>query len=195
MAATEMEFYSEKRWQNWIKQARESDFKISDEPSREGAVFVNMTDDVILACLKVLDKYDKDALSEDEALDALREISDITMEPVDPIKEDVDMMIESVQTSLMAVFVSAERYVCDNYDKDTPLEGLANQAVEAEDREEMDYAFDAATSLGARVFAGEEWVPPEDVPFGLVAEWLDGIDSICAAMLGEQSWREDGAER
>ena len=29
-----------------------------------------------------------------------------------------------------------------------------------------------------------------DLPYGIVAEWLDGIDSISAAMVGSDSYKE-----
>jgi hypothetical protein len=34
----------------------------------------------------------------------------------------------------------------------------------------------------------------EDMPYGIVAEWMDGIDSIEAAMVGTDSYKEDDGE-
>ncbi|RLG27674.1 hypothetical protein DRN70_01800 [Methanosarcinales archaeon] len=31
----------------------------------------------------------------------------------------------------------------------------------------------------------------ENVPDGMVAEWLDGLDSLSAAMLGDDSYKQD----
>ncbi|MCG7848454.1 MAG: DUF2150 family protein, partial [ANME-2 cluster archaeon] len=33
-----------------------------------------------------------------------------------------------------------------------------------------------------------------EIPYGLVAEWLDGIDSIAAAMLGDDSYKFDAPD-
>ena len=59
------EFYTTARWNNWLGQVKESGFEFKEEEStdKEGAVFVNMTDDVILACLKVIAKYESDAFT------------------------------------------------------------------------------------------------------------------------------------
>ena len=67
-------FYAAERWDNWIEQAKTSGFKLdqaSQGPSRAGAVFVNMVDDVVLACLKVINKFEKKAITEQEALSRL----------------------------------------------------------------------------------------------------------------------------
>lgn len=56
------EFYTQKRWENWLGRARESGFQIKEpeeEAGKESAVFVNMVDDVILACLKVTARFEK----------------------------------------------------------------------------------------------------------------------------------------
>ena len=104
-------FYTQERWQNWINKVKESGFKIEDQ--QKGDVFVYMEDDIVLACLKVIAKYDKNLLSKEDALGHLNEIKEIVLKKIDPINEDCDMMLESVQLSLMGVFASFESRLPD----------------------------------------------------------------------------------
>ena len=108
------EFYTQKRWENWLERAKESGFQLKEseeEAGKESAIFVNMVDDVILACLKVTARFDKGMLSREKALEILAEVRDIVLAEVEPISEDIDLMIESVQTSLMGALVAFESYV------------------------------------------------------------------------------------
>lgn len=184
-------FYTEERWQNWINKVKESGFKLDDQ--EKGAVFVYMEDDVVLACLKVIAKYDKNHLSAEDALKNLYDIKEIVLKKVEPVNEDIDMMIESVQLSLMGVFASCECYVEKAFEKVKSLDKLIKGAVEAEKEENMGAALGNIAEIGANILAGGKLGEKalDDVPEGLVAEWLDGIDSISAAMVGDQSYRDD----
>ena len=184
-------FYTEERWQNWINKVKESGFKLDDQ--EKGAVFVYMEDDVVLACLKVIAKYDKNLLSTDEALGDLTGIKEIVLKKVEPINEDIDMMIESVQLSLMGVFASCECYVEKAFEKTKSFDKLIKGAVEAEKEDNLGAALGYIAEIGANILAGGKLDEKslDELPEGLVAEWLDGIDSISAAMVGDQSYRDD----
>lgn len=189
------EFYTQKRWENWLGRARESGFQIKEseeEAGKESAIFVNMVDDVILACLKVTARFDKGMLSREKALEILAEIRDIVLAEVEPISEDIDLMIESVQTSLMGALVAFESYLMGDYDEGANIEELAKSAIEAEASDNLELALDYTAHCGALVLKGKS-LPEEvmgDLPYGIVAEWLDGIDSISAAMVGSDSYKE-----
>ncbi len=184
-------FYTEERWHNWITKVKESGFKIDDQ--EKGAVFVYMEDDVVLACLKIIAKYDKNAISKDDALAHLNEIKEIVLKKIDPINEDIDVMLESTQLSLMGVFASCECYVEKAFEKIGSLRKLIKGAVEAEKGDNMGAALGNIAEIGANVLAGGKIKDKdiEDIPEGLVAEWLDGIDSISAAMVGDTSYKDD----
>lgn len=189
------EFYTQKRWENWLGRAKESGFQIKEseeEAGKESAVFVNMVDDVILACLKVTARFEKNMLSKEQALEILGEIRDIVFSDVDPISEDIDLMIESVRTSLMGAFVAFENYVMGDYDEGANIGELMKAAVDAEAADNLDLALDFTAQCGALVLKGQT-LPEEimgELPYGIVAEWLDGIDSISAAMVGSDSYKE-----
>jgi hypothetical protein len=189
------EFYTQKRWENWLGRARESGFQIKEseeDAGKESAIFVNMVDDVILACLKVTARLDKGMLSREKALEILAEIRDIVLSEVEPISEDINLMIDSVQTSLMGAIVAFECYVIGDYDEEANVAELAKLAIEAESSDNLELALDYTAQCGALVLKGKS-LPEDlmaDLPFGIVAEWLDGIDSISAAMVGSDSYKE-----
>ncbi len=184
-------FYTQERWNNWIKKVIESGFKIEDQ--EKGAVFVYMEDDVVLACLKIIAKYDKNVISKESALAYLSEIKNIVLKKIEPVNEDIDMMIESVQLSLMGVFAACECYVEKAFEKTKSLNKLIKSAIAAEKEENMGAALGNIAEIGANILAGGKIKEKDldDIPEGLVAEWLDGIDSLRAAMVGDNSYRDD----
>lgn len=178
----EIQYYTEERWDNWISRVKESEFKINDEADGDTAVFVGMMDDVVLSCLKVVHGHNKKKISSDDALHAISSISEIVLREVAPINEDTDMMIKSLQSSLICALASCEYNIQGTYDKKTPLIKLIKSAIEIEG-DNPEQALEYLSMVGARVLGGESM--PDilfDVPDGLVAEWLDGVDSIDAAI-------------
>jgi len=184
-------FYTEERWQNWINKVKESGFKIDDQ--EKGAIFVYMEDDVVLACLKIIAKYDKNAILKDDALGHIAQVKQIVLKKIEPVNEDIDIMLESTQLSLMGVFASCECYVEKAYEKTGSLGKLIKSALGAEKEDNMGAALGNVAEIGANILAGGKLKDKdlEDLPEGLVAEWLDGIDSIRAAMVGDSSYKDD----
>lgn len=194
-------FYTAERWNNWLEQAKTSGFKLDQStqgPSRAGAVFVNMVDDVILACLKVINKFEKKTIADTEALKQINDVALIVMNKVPSISEDIDLMLDSVQHSLMSVFAACEFYIKGDYKKNASIEEYVKQAVKAEQSEKFNEALDLMGKAGALVLSGAKIEDKlfEEIQEGnvVVAEWLDGIDSIAAAMVGDTSWRDDEGE-
>ena len=191
------EFYTTARWNNWLGQVKESGFEFKEEENteKEGAVFVNMTDDIILSCLKVIAKYESNALSAEDAMAILDDIRGIALAEVEPMSEDIDLMIESLQTSLIGSFAACECYIAEGFDKEAKIDDLISAAVEAEEAEDIDSAIGYVAQIGALVLDGNSLPESmEELPYGLVAEWLDGIDSIEAAMIGADSYKEDDGD-
>ena len=114
------DFYTTERWNNWINQVKESgfEFKEADDPQgKDSAVFIHMEDDIILACLKVVAKFDKSLISTESAFHLISQIKDIALAEIDSISEDIDMMISSMQTSLIGTFAAFECYIGKDYNK------------------------------------------------------------------------------
>lgn len=184
-------FYTEERWQNWVNQIKASGFKIDDQ--QKGAIFVNMEDDVVLACLKIIAKFEKDLMTKNDALGHITLIKEIVLNKIVPISEDADMMIESMQLSLMGVFASCECYIEKAFEKSKSLKPLIKKAIEAEKQDNMGAVLGNIAEIGANILAGGKIKDKdlENIPDGIVAEWLDGIDSLRAAMMGDTSYRDD----
>jgi hypothetical protein len=197
MKAVKEEFYSKTRWQNWLNKVKESKFTLSEPDEKKtgssGAVFVYIMDDVILACLKVIARCEREVIPKEEAISEIDKIREIVFEANESLGEDADLMLESLRTSLAAVFVSCQRYIAGDYRKDEPLGDMVKKALETESQDKMEEAFDILSQIGARVIGGETL--PEasmaDLPYGIVAELLDGIEAISAAMIGDTSYKED----
>ncbi|HET8686984.1 MAG TPA: DUF2150 family protein, partial [Methanosarcina sp.] len=88
--------------------------------------------------------------------------------------------------------VAFESYVMGDYDEGADIAELAKSAIEAEASDNLELALDYTALCGALVLKGKT-LPEEvmaDLPYGIVAEWLDGIDSISAAMVGSDSYKE-----
>jgi hypothetical protein len=184
-------FYTQERWQNWIVKVKASGFKPDDQ--EKGAIFVYMEDDIVLACLKVIAKYDKKLISKDEALKYITEIKDIVLKQIEQIDDDTDMMLESTQVSLIAVFASCECYINADYVKTRSFAKLLKDALKAEKDDNTGTALDIIAKIGANIISGGKFKEKdfENVPEGIVAEWIDGIDCIGAAMVGDTSYKDD----
>jgi len=186
------EFYTEKRWLNWMNKVKESKFKLTEpDEKNSGAVFVYIMDDVVLACLKVIARWEREIISPDEALSEIGNIRKIVFAEHESLGEDADLMIDSLKTSLAAVFVSSQRFIAGDFDRESPLGDLIKQAVDAEQQEKLDEAFNALSQVGARVIGGESLPEMGELPYSMTAELLDGIDAISAAMMGDDSYKED----
>ena len=194
MPAEESAFYTHERWRNWIARVRESGFTLDDGLNSSGEVFVCMEDDVILACLKIIAKYEMGVLTREDAISKLDEVRSVVLGKIEPISDDIDMMLSSLQMSLVAVMAACECYINSDYTDDRTPADLIKAAVNAEAEEKIELALHNIAKIGARMIGDGlrlEDSLTENVPDGMVAEWLDGLDSLNAAMVGEDSYKRD----
>ena len=194
MPAEESAFYTHERWRNWIARVRESGFTLDDGLNSSGEVFVCMEDDVILACLKIIAKYEMGVLTREDAISKLDEVRSVVLGKIEPISDDIDMMLSSLQMSLVAVMAACECYINSDYTDDRTPADLIKAAVNAEAEEKIELALHNIAKIGARMIGDSlrlEDSLTENVPDGMVAEWLDGLDSLSAAMVGEDSYKRD----
>ncbi len=184
-------FYTRERWQNWITKVKESGFKLEDK--EKSIVFVHMGDDVVLSCLKLIAKYDNKSISRDDALKHLTEVKDIVLEKVEPIDDDIDMMLASTQVSLIGSLVSCQCYIDGGYTKTKSFSKLLKVALKAEKDNDMGTALENIAQIGANILAGKKFKEKdfENIPESIIGEWIDGIDCISAAMVGDTSYKYD----
>ena len=182
MSAPPEEFYSEERWQNWLDRIRDEDIDPEDEDSAR--LLLNLQDDVAIAVAKIVTAYDDSDIDEEEALDELADIRETVLGEVAFDDEEKAMLIDGVQTSLVCVFYSAEEYVAGGPADEAAVEEYVVEASKAEEAEDLDSALGLVAAAGTRIIDGEELdiAVTEDIEYGLVTEWVNGLDSLQSAM-------------
>ena len=176
------EYYTEERWQNWINRLREEEIDPEEEDSAR--LLLNLQDDTAIAVAKILTDYDDGTLDEEAAIDELSDISEIVLSEVSFDDEEKGMLIDGVQTSLMCVFYAAEEFVVNGSPDDAGITEYINAAADAEQEEDLDAALGYCVQAGTLIIDGEEMDMSiaEELEFGLVAEWVNGLDSLQTAM-------------
>jgi len=179
------EFYTAERWQNWLDRLRDAELDPEDESSAR--LLLNLQDDVAIAVAKIVRAVDDD-LDDEDALTELRTIRDIVLGPVDIEDEETAMLVDGVQTSLVAVFFSAEQYIVDGVADDDDVPSCLEQAVAAEAEEAFDEALQLTGNAGTQVIDGTELdiTLLDEFEYGLVTEWTNGLDSLQSALSGPE---------
>ena len=182
MSAPPEEFYSEERWQNWLDRIRDEDIDPEDEDSAR--LLLNLQDDVAIAVAKIVTAYDDDTIDEEEALDELADIRETVLGEVAFDDEEKAMLIDGVQTSLVCVFYAAEEYVAGGPADEAAVEEYVVEASKAEEADDLDSALGLVAAAGTRIIDGNELdiAVTEDLEYGLVTEWVNGLDSLQSAM-------------
>ena len=190
MSTPAEEFYSEERWQNWLDRLRESDLDPEEEESAR--LLLNLQDDVAIAIAKIIRAYEgdveeEDALSELDEEGAIEELADlraVVLAEADIEDEETAILLDGVQTSLVSAIYAAEQYVAEGVAADASITEYLRAAAEAEDAEEFDRALGLVAAAGTRVIDGEEldMSVAEELEYGLVTEWINGLDSLQSAV-------------
>ncbi|MFB6112739.1 MAG: DUF2150 family protein [Halodesulfurarchaeum sp.] len=182
MSAPEQEFYSEERWENWLDRLREEDIDPEDEESAR--LLLNLQDDVAIAVAKIITAYQDNEVEESVALEELSDIRDIVLDDPGIDDAETEMLVDGVQTSLVCVFYSTERYLASGVADDATIEEYIENAAEAEAEDDLDAALGFAAAAGTRVIDGDEFdiEVTEDLEYGLVTEWVNGLDSLREAL-------------
>ena len=185
------DFYSQDRWQNWIDRLDDEEIDPDDEDSAR--LLLNLQDDTAIAIAKIVAAYEEEELGAEDALDEIAEVREIVLSPVEIDDEETLMLIDGVQTSLVCVFFAAEEYVANGPADDAAVGEYLRAAADAEAEEDLDAALGYAAQAGTLIFAGEEVDVSiaEDLEYGLVTEWINGLDSLQSAMSDPEVVEED----
>jgi hypothetical protein len=185
------EYYTEERWQNWLSRIREEEVDPEDEDSAR--LLLNLQDDTAIAVAKIVRDFQDDELDEEEALTELEDIEAIVLAEIDIDDEEKAMLLDGVQTSLMCVFYAAQEYVAGGPAEEGSIEEYVEAAADAEAEEDLDAALGFCVQAGTRIIDGEELSMElaEELEFGLVAEWVNGLDSLQTAMSDPEVVEED----
>ena len=185
------EYYTEERWNNWLDRLREEDIDPDEEDSAR--LLLNLQDDTAIAVAKIVTEYDDDELGEEAALEELGRIRDIVLSEVEFDDEEKLMLIDGVQTSLVCVFYAAEEYVAGGPAEDGTVEEFVRAAADAEAEEDLDSALAYCAKAGTLLFGGEDldMDVAQTIEYGLVAEWVNGLDSLGTALADPEVIDED----
>lgn len=182
MSEQEETFYTEERWQNWLTRVEEEELDPENEDSAR--LLLNLQDDAAIAVAKVLSAYDEDRLNREEAVEELTDIREIVLTEVEFDDEEKLMLIDGVQTSLVCVFYAAEEYIAAGPTDEASVDEYVEAAADAEAADDLDAALGYLVQAGTRIIDGDEldMALVEDIEYGLVAEWVNGLDSLQSAL-------------
>ena len=174
-------FYTDERWQNWLDRLEEEDLDPENEDSAR--LLLNLQDDAAIAVVKVLAALDDGRIDEDRAVEEIRDVRDIVLADVKFDDEDKVMLIDGVQTSLVPVFYAAEEYVVGGVVEGDVSE-FVRAAADAEADDDLDAALGYVVQAGTRIIDGEvlDIDLVEGLEYGLVSEWVNGLDSLQSAI-------------
>ncbi|MFB6123654.1 MAG: DUF2150 family protein [Haloferacaceae archaeon] len=191
MTEGEDTFYTEERWQNWLDRVAEEDLDPEDEDSAR--LLLNLQDDAAIAVAKILNAYQDGDLDEEEAVRELEEVREIVLAEVDFDDEEKRMLVDGVQTSLVCVFYAAEEYVHAGAAEEASVAEYVHAAADAEAEEDVDAALGYLVQAGTRIVDGDELDIElvDELEYGLVSEWVNGLDSLQSAMSDPEVVEED----
>jgi hypothetical protein len=184
------EYYTEERWQNWLNRLREEELDAEEEESAR--LLLNLQDDTAIAVAKILTDYQDSAIDEERALTELTDIHEVVLEEEEFDDEETAMLLDGVQTSLLCVLYAAQEFVAEG-----PAEGTIQEyieaATEAEEEEDLESALGYCVQAGTLVIDGQalDLEMAEELDFGLVAEWVNGLDSLQTALSDPEFVEED----
>ncbi len=186
-------FYSRERWNNWMERIREESFDPDSDDGDGARLFFNLQEDVTIACTKAVEAYEDGELTEDEFIEEVNEMREIVM-PEEDLEENKSMVLEGVQTSLIGVMASCETYVANNgAAQEADLSEYVREAARAEQEDDMDRALALTAEAGALVLDGEDFNTEsfEDLEYGFVSEWVNGLDSLAQAVSEPETIEEE----
>ena len=191
MTDVEDTFYTEDRWQNWIGRVAEEELDPENEDSAR--LLLNLQDDAAIAVAKIISAYEDGRLDEEAAIDELAGVRDIVLDDVELEDEEKRMLVDGVQTSLVCVFYAGEEYIAAGPAEDGTVEEYVHAAADAEANEDLDAALGYLVQAGTRIIDGDELdiALVEDLEYGLVSEWVNGLDSLQSAMSDPEVVEED----
>jgi hypothetical protein len=191
MDEPDAEFYTEERWENWLDRLREEEVDPEDEDSAR--LLLNLQDDVAIAVAKILTALEDGRIDADRAMEELVDIREVVLDEPDIDTEETLMLVDGVQTSLVCVFYSAERFVAEGPIEEGTVEEHIHHAAEAEAEEDLDTALGHASAAGTLIIDGADLdiAVTEDFEYGLVTEWVNGLDSLQEALADPEVIEED----
>jgi len=192
-----MSIYTEERWKNWLKQVEQSNFTIEDGRDGlgpEGIVFLNMEEDIILALCKLTGKFQNGSTPAGEAGEILNQMEGWVYSDAGSMDPDKEAMFRSVKTALFAAFGGARAVIDGKANKDDDVIKLLMEADGLENGGKDEEAFESVCLASGAVFYGVRFESDDlldRISGSLVADWVDGIDTIQAVLAGGVDYSDE----
>jgi hypothetical protein len=185
------EYYSAERWQNWIDRIKDEEIDPENEDSAR--LLLNLQDDTAIAIAKIVADYDDGDLEQEAALKEIGDVREIVLSEVNIEDEEKLILVDGVQTSLVCVFFASEEYIASGPAEEGTVTDYLGAAANAEAEEDLDAALGYAAQAGTLIIDGEELdiSIAEELEYGLVTEWINGLDSLQSAMSDPEVVEED----
>jgi hypothetical protein len=192
MSSPPDEYYTDERWNNWVDRLREEE--IDPESDDSARLFFNLLDDATIAIAKVVTDYEDGEIDADDAAEELGRIRKIVLAEVEIDNEEKLTLVDGIQTSLVCAFYTAEEYIVGGPADEGTVEEHLRAAVAAEtEAEDLDTALAHCVQAGTLIVEGAElgMDVAEEIEYGLVADWVNGLDSLGRALADPEVVEED----
>jgi hypothetical protein len=188
-------FYSQERWDNWIKALSEADFSggADDEEMPEGYMMLSsFNQDICIEVLKIIKLYQNNRFSKEDALQRIIDVELIVMNQT--VEGELAEMIESLQFSMLVLFAASKMFLEGGYEEDIKALVKKGKGI---DEEKMEEVLDVAAMIGANVINGKSccgrYIKDSDDP-GMFDEWLIEVETMNEAMGTLKNFDEEAGE-
>ncbi len=189
-------FYSQERWDNWIKTLQEANFEVDETGNEmpEGlSLLYKFTEDITISVLKIIRLYQNNRFPKDEALGRLQHVEDIIMNQSGP--EELADIVESVQISLLVLFAACKRYISGEFEGEIKTLIKKGRALP---EEKMEEGLEIGAIIGAQVINGAsccaKYIKDESENPTLFDEWLTEIETMNEAIGSLKNFDEETGE-
>ena len=188
-------FYSQERWENWIKALSEADFEggADDEEMPEGfQMLSSFNQDICIEVLKIIKLFQNNRFSKDEALQRISDVEEIVLNQA--VEGDLEEVIASLQFSMLVLFAASKKFIDGGFDEDIKALVKKGKLI---DEEQMEEILEVAATIGANVINGKSccgrYIKESDDP-GMFDEWLIEVETINEALATLKNFDEEAGE-
>ena len=188
-------FYSQERWENWIKALSEADFEGSadDEEMPEGfQLLSSFNQDICIEVLKIIKLYQNNRFSKEDAIQRICDVEGIVLNQA--VEGDLEEVVSSLQFSMLVLFAASKKFLEGGYEED--IKALVKKGKSI-DEEQMEEILEVAAAIGANVINGKSccgrYIKESEDP-GLFDEWLIEVETINEAIGTLKNFDEEAGE-
>ncbi|WOF16396.1 DUF2150 family protein [Methanoplanus sp. FWC-SCC4] len=187
-------FYTQERWDNWIKTLLELDFEEDPESEEmpEGlSALDNFTKDINVAVLKVVKVFQNGSYTPETALQKLNEVEEIIMGEA-PDNELYDI-IQGVQMRFLVLFMSCKKFINGDIGEGA-IKDLVKEGRSVGD-EDLEKALEIAATIGAKVIDGDsccgKYLRGDFENPAMFDDWLVEVDDMGEALKSLKKFDEE----